>query len=145
MNKRALKSYLNNNKTDNKLLRISCFKDDNKFIISDTYSIIVLNDNYDLIPEDKIDLKRFKDNFENNYEVDYTFMNKLEDNEDMYEPITDKYGINIKLFKRIDNVIKGNTYAVLKSVKADDYVPFIIRLENTKTKELGYMLPMKTF
>ena len=146
MNKRSLKSYMNNRTNPKKELKINCFKSDDKYIISDSYSIILLNNNYHLeVNQDKYGLNAIRDRFENGFEVDYTFMTPLEDNDEMYEPINDKYGINIKLFKRINNVIKGNSFAVLKSLKSDDYTPFIIRLENTKTKEIGYMLPMRKF
>lgn len=141
MNKRDLKSYLN--KSNREILKESCFNYDNKFIISDTYSVIILNDNPDLeLKEDSFGFSRMIDNWKTNYQIVYTFMT-LEENEDNYSPIDENYGINHKLFKRINNVIKGTTYTVLENKQ--DYTPYIIRLENTKTKEVGYMLPMRNF
>ena len=145
MNKRALKSYMNN-KTSREVLKEHCFKCDDNYLISDTYSIIVLKDNYDLdIATDTLGLIKFKENFEDNFELDYTFMTPLEDNEDMYEPIDENYGINIKLFKKINKVIKANSYAIMKNKDKLSYTPYIIKLENRKTKEYGYMLPMRKF
>lgn len=146
MNKRDLKSYMNNKTNSRELLKNKCFKSDDKYIISDSYSIIILNDNYGLeVAEDTYNINSFRDSFENGFEIDYTFFVIPEDNEDMYEPINENYGINIKLFKRINKVIKGNSYAILKNLKSDYYTPFIIKLENTKTKEVGYMLPMRKY
>ena len=146
MNKRDLKSYMNNKTNSNDLLKTKCFKSDNKYIISDSYSIIILNDNYGLeVSDDTYNINSFRDRFENGFEIDYTFFTIPEDNEDMYEPINENYGINIKLFKRINKVIKGTSYAILKNLKSDDYTPFIIKLENTKTNEIGYMLPMRKY
>lgn len=146
MNKRDLKSYMNNKTNTREVLKTSCFKSDDKYIISDSYSIIVLNDNYDLeISDDKYNMNGFRDRFKNGFELDYNLNSAPEDNEDMYEPINEGYGINIKLFKRINKVIKADNYAILKNLKSDDYMPFIIKLENTKTKEVGYMLPMRKY
>jgi len=146
MNKRVLKSYMNNKKDRHDILKTSCFKCNDKFVISDSNSLIILNDNYDLdIKDDTLGLLKFKENFENNFEVDYTFMAPLENNDEMYEPIDESYGINIKLFNKINKVIKGNSYAIMKNKDKLSYTPYIIRLENTKTKEYGYMLPMRKF
>ena len=146
MNKRYLKSYMNNKTNSTELLKNKCFKSEDKYIISDSHSIIILNDNYGLeVAEDIYKMNSFRDSFENGFEIDYTFFVIPEDNEDMYEPINENYGINIKLFKRINKVIKGNSYAILKNLKSDDYTPFIIKLENNKTKEVGYMLPMRKY
>ena len=146
MIKRDLKSYMNSKTNSKELLKTKCFKSNDKYIISDSYSIIILNDNYILeVAEDTYNMNLFRDRFENGFELDYTFFAIPEDNEDMYEPINENYGINIKLFKRINKVIKGNSYAILKNLKSDDYTPFIIKLENTKTKEVGYMLPMRKY
>ena len=146
MNKQALKSYLTNKSNNREILRNNCFKSEDKYIISDSYSIIVLNDNYNLeIQDDKYNMNGFRYNFENNFEIDYTFFNTDDFKDKEYEPINENYGINVKLFKRINNIIKGNSYAILKNLKTDDYIPFIIKLENNKTKEVGYMLPMRKF
>lgn len=144
MNKRDLKSYMNNKSNSRDLLKTSCFKSDDKYIISDSYSIIILNDNYDLeVSDDTYNMNSFMDRFENGFELESKYIPLWKDLE--YEPINENYGINIKLFKRINKVIKGNSYAILKNLKSDDYTPFIIKLENTKTKEVGYMLPMRKF
>lgn len=144
MNKRDLKSYMNNKTNSRELLKTKCFKSDDKYIISDSYSIIILNDNYDLeVSDDTYNMNSFRDRFENGFELESKYIPLWDGKE--YEPINENYGINIKLFKRVNKVIKGNSYAILKNLKSDDYIPFIIKLENTKTKEVGYILPMRKF
>lgn len=142
MNKQKLRTYLNGAK-DKKDLKTKCIKGINYYLISDTYSIIKLNSNYDLeVMEDKFGLDRLFDRFENNYEVDYTFMSVPVEEEQLY--LDKDYMINKKLFNKINNVIKSNVFTVLHNMNTSDKTP-IIKLENTKTGEYGYMLPMRRF
>lgn len=140
MNKRVLKSYLKNSKKP--LLETSCFKYNDKFLISDSYSIILLNDNYDLdIKDDTLCLYNHYENFRDYFEISFTFFKPLEDD----EPIDENYEINCKIFNKIKNIIKANSYAVLENKNKDSYMKYIIKLENSKTKEHGYLLPMKRY
>ena len=147
MNKQKLRTYLNGaNKYRYNDLRNNCIKVNDNYIISDTFSLIKLNSNYGLnIMQDTKGLIGMLDRFENNYEIDYTFMTPIKlDTTDDECYINEIYMINKKLFSKINNVIKGNSYAILKSLNKNDEAP-IIRLENTKTKEVAYMLPMRRF
>lgn len=140
MNKRILKSYLKNSKR--KLLVTSCFKYNDKFLISDSYSIILLNDNYDLdIKDDTLCLYNHYESFKNNFEIAFTFFTPLETD----EPIDENYEINYKIFNKIKNIIKADNYAVLENKNKDSYMKYIIKLENRKTKEHGYLLPMRRY
>lgn len=142
MNKANLKRYLNH-KCNKEELKTSCVKDNDKYIISDSYSIIVLNDNYGLdVISDKYRLVRFKSEFDSLNDVFKTF-NEIQDNEEMVEPIDSEYGINIKLFKKINNVIKADKYTVLEF--RNRFEKYIIKLENTKSREYAYMLPTRKF
>lgn len=138
MNKMNLKRYLNH-KYNREELKTSCIKDNDKYIISDSYSIVVLNNNYglDIIP-DKYGLVRFRNEFDSLNEVFNTFT-ELTDNEEMVEPIDNRYGINIKLFKKINSIIKADKYTILEF--KNKFEKYIIKLENTRSGEYAYMLP----
>lgn len=144
MNKRILNSYLNK-KSNKNLLKENCFKYEDNYIVSDSYSVVVLKDPYGLnVADDMYKLGGFVDNFKNNFELDFTFF-KLNNEDSEYEPVNDKYGINVKLFKKINNIIKGNSYAIYKNLDTKSYMPFVVYLENNKTKEYAYLLPMRSF
>ena len=68
MNKRVLKSYLKASKRE--ILELNCFKYNDSFLISDSFSVIKLNDNYDLQVQDKdiMGLYKFYEDFEHNFE-----------------------------------------------------------------------------
>lgn len=146
MNKRILNSYMKK-KSNKELLKTNCFKYGDKYIVSDSYSVIVLNDNYDLnVKDDKYNLYQFVENFKNNFDLSYTFF-KLNDSdiELGYGAVTETHGINVKEFKKINNIIKGNCYAIYNNQDKKSYMPFVIYLENNKTKEYAYLLPMRKF
>lgn len=138
MNKINLKRYLNN-KINKEVLKTSCVKDNDKYIISNSYSIVVLNDNYGLdIMSDKYGLIRFRNEFDSLNDIFKTFT-ELQNNEEMVEPIDSEYGINIKLFKKINTLIKSDNYTILEF--KNRFEKYIIKLENTKSGEYAYMLP----
>ena len=146
MNKRILNSYMNR-KGNKELLKGNCFKYEDNYIVSDSYSVIVLNEPYGLnVEEDKYRLSSFVDNFRNNFELDYTFFKLNEaDIELGYGPVTETHGIGVKEFKKINNVIKANSYGIYKNLDTRSYMPFVIYLENTKTKEHAYLLPVRKY
>ena len=138
MNKVNLKRYLNN-KNNKEELKTRCVKDNDKYIISNSYSIVVLNDNYGLdVMSDKYGLIRFRNEFDSLNDVFKTFK-ELQDNEEMVEPIDSKYGINIKLFKKINTLIKADKYTILEF--KNRFEKYIIKLENTRSGEYAYILP----
>lgn len=144
MNKKALKTYLNG-AMKSKIykhpeLRDNCFKYGNYYLISDTNSLIRLDKNYDLPIKEHEQLSKMFDNFDNNYAIEFTFMHLEEEGDN--PPIDENFCINRELFNKINAVIKGNTFAIVR--KQFDDTP-VIRLENTKTKALAYMLPMKRY
>ena len=144
MNKRILNSYMKK-KSNKELLKNNCFKYGDKYIVSDSYSVIVLNDNYDLnVKDDKYNLYQFVENFKNNFDLSYTFF-EVPNYDNEYEPVNENYGINTKEFKKINNIIKGNSYAIYDNQDKKSYMPFVIYLENNKTKEYAYLLPMRKF
>jgi hypothetical protein len=144
MNKQKLRTYLNGAVKSrfykHPELRDNAIKYGDHYLVSDSYSIIKLTSNYDLPVIEHKQLCDMFDDFENNYVTEFTFMTIDEDQEQ--EPIDENYEINIKLFKKINNVIKGNTFAILR--KDNDHTP-IIKLENSRTKDIAYMLPAKRY
>ena len=141
MNKRVLKSYLKGSKRE--ILELNCFKYNNSYLISDSFSVIKLNDNYDLQVQDKdiMSLYKFYEDFENNFE----FLKEFEYKEVESIVIDDKFEIQGKLLKKINTIIKANNYSILENKDKTSYCKYIIKLENTETNEVGYMLPMCKF
>lgn len=141
MNKRVLKSYLNG--SNKQLLAENCFKYENGYLISDSYSIIKLNTPNELIIAEKdiLGLSKIYESFVNNYEflTDYIPL-WLE-----LEKIDDEYGIQMKLFKRINTIIRGNKYAIMRAKDNLSSARYVIKLENTKTNEIAYMLPARVY
>lgn len=145
MNKRIFKSYLKGSTRN--ILQENCFEHDNGYLISDSFSIIKLNQTYDLkINNDELGLSKLFDNFKDNYNTSYTFKNLNADNEDR-APINETYSINVKLYNKIKSIIKADWCTILEpNNKENNYAGApIIKLENTKTKELAYLLPMRTY
>lgn len=147
MNKAILKSYFNGNKGKYKdILFGKCFEESGKYIISDSYSIIVLNDTYGLeVTKDNIGITRVKENLERDYNYafkDYTmenfneYLSKEIDNKIL--TIKDNYGINVPLFNKIQKIIKANTYTILENEQL--YEKYVIKLENSKTKEYALLI-----
>ena len=140
MNKRVLKSYLKG--SNKQILETSCFAYDNGFIICDSYSVIKLNDTNDLeVNKDILGVCKFYDDFSNNFEFIREF--ELVDTECIQ--IDDKFEIQVKLLKRIKTIIKGNAFSILENKDKTSYLKYIIKIENTKTNEVGYMMPMRKF
>lgn len=141
MNKRVLKSYLKGSKRE--ILELNCFKYNDSYLISDSFSVIKLNDNYDLQVQDKniMSLYKFYEDFETNFE----FLKEFEYKEVESIVIDDKFEIQGKLLKKIKNIIKANNYSILENKDKTSYCKYIIKLENTDTNEVGYMLPMRKY
>lgn len=140
MNKRVLKSYLKGSKRE--LLETCCFEFDNGYLISDSYSVIKLNETNDLkVEKDIMGVCKiyddFKWNFEDKEDIEFRDIEIID--------IDDKFGIQVKLLKKIKNIIKGNKITILENKDKMSYLKYIIKVENTETNEVGYMLPMRKF
>ena len=141
MDKRVLKSYLKGSKRE--ILELNCFKYKDSYLISDSYSVIKLNDNYDLQVQDKdiMSLYKFYEDFEWNFE----FFQEFEYKDVESITIDDKFEIQGKLLKKINTIIKGNAFSILENKDKTSYLKYIIKVENTDTNEVGYMLPMRRY
>lgn len=145
MRKTLYKKYFGTGHSNNLV-----FKNGNQYILTNNgVSVLIVNDIEELpIDTDestKERLLKFIDNFENNFEIAYTF-DKLEETEKEYAPIDKEYGIGVKLFETVRKIIKPNKLIqVLENKDKTSYLKYMIKLENTKTNEIGYILPMRTF
>lgn len=144
MEKRALRIYLNNNKKD--YLKVNCFEYENGYLITDTCSIIKLNQTNDLqVEKDIFGLTRFFEDFIMNYEkIEDLKLNFDLKTQDILIPEEEKrYSINIKLAKRIKRIINYNNVELLRKYNCG--YNYVIKLENKKTKEIAFLLPMRSF
>lgn len=149
MNKRVLKRYLNYKYNNREILRTSCFEFDNGYIISDSYSVIKLNETNDLkVEKDIMGVCKFYDDFNNNYELDFELKDieiiEYRNKKFAIGKLNDSYCINVPLFNKIKTIINANKFSILKNKDTTNEAP-IIKVENTDTNEVGYMLPMRKF
>ena len=147
MNKTFTNKYLGKTKKLKKELFDNCFKYQDKYLISDTYSIIVLNEPYFLsISKDESLTNQFKDfmeDFTNNFEY-FKDLEKEPNKDEAVERIIDNYGVGSKEFYQIKNIIRANKFTILKC-KKEQILQYLIKLENTKTKEFAYLLPTRRY
>lgn len=153
MNKTILKSYLNGNKLKPEL-KTNCYKCNDMYLISDTSSIIVLNDSCGLnITEDKLNIAKVKENIERGYNYNFGNDRHVKNLYDMIKTPDEKfisfnqlynsnnfgnYGINVPLFTKIQKIIKADAFTIMENLER--YEKYIIRLENSKTKEYALLL-----
>lgn len=146
MNKRILKRYLDSNKRE--ILK-NCFEYENGYIISDSYSVIKLNNTNGLnVEKDLLGVCKFYDNF-SQFEFDFE-LKEIEIIEHRNKKfaiakLNDDYSINVPLFNKIKAIINANKFTIVKSEQYEFQGTPIIKLENTDTNEVGYMLPMRKY
>lgn len=144
MEKRAFRIYLNNNKKD--YLKVNCFEYENGYLITDTCSIIKLNQTNDLqVEKDIFGLTRFFEDFTMNFEKieDLKLNFDLKTQDILITEEEKRYSINIKLAKRIKRIINYNNVELLRKYNCG--YNYVIKLENTKTQEIAFLLPMRSF
>lgn len=146
MNKTNLKSYYTNIGKHKKLINKVIPYDNDTYLISDSISIIRLNDNYGLEElEDKLmsnQLVTYYDKFVYNYEFYTRLYDVLECTEEEYE-FKEKWSINMKKLKKIVKLIKADVINIIRN--ENDYAQYVIHILNTKTNEHGYLLPCKKY
>lgn len=144
MDLRKLKNYLKCNYNE---MEHNCYLMFNDYVISDKYSIVCLNNNNGLnivhSDEDNFyykQLKNFREEFK--YQTHFYKTLELDLNEEYYD-IDDNYSVAIKNIKEIKNLIKADKFDVLTTDNMSS--KYIIKIENTKTLEVGYLLPCRKF
>ena len=146
MNKTNLKSYYANIGKHKKLINKVIPYEDNTCLISDSVSIIRLNDNYGLEElEDKVMgnyLVKYYDKFVYNYDFYTRLYDVLECTEEEYN-FKDNWSINMKKLKKIVKLIKADVINIVRN--ENDYAEYVIHILNTKTNEHGYLLPCKKY
>ena len=152
MSKSILRNYLEYNKRGrNKkqfdYLSTSCFLYEGKYLISDSCSVVALNDTRGLeVKDDLLGINlHYKAMQENR--VSFTELDTKLIKEDKRESIPlgiDNYELNVKLAQRVIKLIKANKVEILKHT-IYDYINPIIKISNDKTGEIGLLLPMKKY
>lgn len=152
MSKSILRNYLEYGKRDrNKkqfdYLSTGCFLYEGKYLVSDSCSIVALNDTRGLeIKEDLLGINLHYKAMQENRVV-FTELDTKLIKEDKRESIplgTDNYELNVKLAQRVIKLIKANKVEILKNT-IYDYINPIIKISNDKTGEIGLLLPMKKY
>ena len=150
MNKVYLKRFFKNQSIEE--LRNKYVEYNDCYLISNNYSIVLLNSDYSLL--EKCDNKYenmitscFKE-FDKYNESDINIINDLDECKEEYHIPSEllgrekcEYRIDFNLYTIIKNLIKADEVNVLTVYNYSFEV--IIRIKNTKTNEVGYLLPMK--
>ena len=153
MSKSILRSYLEYNKRGRnkkqfEYLSNSCFQYGDNFLISDSYSVILLRDTRGLeIKDDKLGLYLHYQSMEVSRKAFKEMNTRLikESKEDYIKLFIDNYGLDVKLAQKMIKLIKANRVEILESIKEDYCIPPIIKISNDDTKEVGYLLPMRIY
>ena len=147
MDLRKLKNYLDKNYGE---LKINCYLMFNDYVISNGYSIICLknNNNLNIIhSKDNNNVYNKLKEFRNNFKYETHFYKDLiidfKDKEQEFYNIDNEYSVSIKNLKEIKNLIKADKFEILKI--GNNSSKYIIKIENTKNYEVGYLLPCRTF
>ena len=148
MSKSILKSYLEygkryRNKKQFDFLSTSCFKLGDEFLISDSYSVVVLKDSKGLeIKEDLLGISNHYQNLSSKDEfIRVIDVDTIKESKEESIPLdVNNYEIGVKIANRIIKLIKCD----LVEIMGGGYTP-IIKLTNTKTKERAYLLPMRKY
>lgn len=152
MSKSILRNYLEydkrgRNKKQFDYLSTGCFLYEGKYLVSDSCSIVALNDTRGLeVKEDLLGINLHYKSMQEN-KVTFTELNTRLIKEDKREAIPldiDNYELNVKLAQRVIKLIKANKVEVLKDT-IYDYAHPIIKISNDKTGEIGLLLPMKKY
>lgn len=152
MSKSILRNYLEydkryRNRKQFDYLSTSCFLYEGKYLISDSYSVVSLNDTRGLeVKEDLLGInKHYKSMQEDRVaftELDTKLM--IEDKRESIPLGIDNYEINMRLAQNIIKLIKANKVEVLEHT-IYDYMHPIIKISNDKTGEIGLLLPMRKY
>ena len=161
MNKVYLKSYYANMSTREEHIRKyknKCMEYNTNYLITDTYSIIKLNETYNMeITNDNGIIEKIFDDFKFNFNLNKVDITKdLENFEEKNfrfikeysgdikeETEIIKYGVDMKRLNNIKKIIKANKIEIV-SKYSYDYM-YAIKLENTKTNEYAYLLPIRVY
>ena len=152
MNKVYLKRFFKNQSIEE--LRNKYVEYNDCYLISNNYSIVLLNSDYGLLEKSDNKYENFITScfkkFDKYNESDINIINDLDECEEEYNIPSEllerkecKYGINLKLYNIIKNLIKADEVNILTVYNYSFEV--IIRIRNTKTNEVGYLLPMKVY
>ena len=144
MDKRKLKNYLKHTHCE---LEKNCYLMFSEYVVSNKYSIVCLNNSNDLniitSKDNNLYYKQIKD-FRAEFRYNTHFYKDLEvDFKTDFYNIDKDYSISIKNLKEVKNLIKADKFTILTT---DNYFSkYVIKIENSKTYEVGYLLPCKNY
>ncbi len=146
MDLRKLKNYLKCNYNE---MERNCYLMFNDYVISDKYSIVCLRNSNGLnvihSKDNNFYYKKLK-NYRDEFTYQTHFYKDLEidfkNTKDIID-IDDKFSLSTKNVKEIKNLIKADKFQILTTDNLSS--KYIIKIENTKTYEVGYLLPCRTY
>lgn len=169
MNKVYLKRFMKDIHNDKKAEQENKYiKYDDRYLISNNCSVVLLNSDYGVLTENN---GKIKDTIKNIYEdfrdrfclnaVDITDeinnFNTSEDEEEKDFKFKKEYacdikeekeivdfGIDLKKLEIIKKMIKADKIEIHTKFGFNSYM-YVIEIKNTKTNEIGYLLPIKIY
>lgn len=128
-------------------------KTNNKYYYTNSYAIIVKNKAIEGTNENKDILKNTVAGFEGNFKTNYNDFNNILD-VDFNElkkrtifkneiKIDDEFSVDGKLLQTVFKIVKPTVIKVLEN--KESYTKYVVKLENEKSKECGYILPMRVY
>lgn len=169
MNKVYLKRFMRDIHNDRKVEQENKYiKYDDRYLISNNYSVVLLNSDYGVLTENN---GKIKDTIKNIYEdFRYRFcLNAVDITEDIKNFNTEdeeiekdfkfkkeyscdikeekeivNFGIDLKKLENIKKMIKADKIEIHTKFGFNSYM-YVIVIMNTKTNEIGYLLPIRTY
>lgn len=149
-----IKKYFKFTSETHKNFKLNAYKYEDKYILTNTYSLLVLNNAEDLTinSEDKTLINFIKD-FKDYEDIgkrleDKIDFSKLNDYERYVEEIIkDKessYGIDMEMFRTMYKIIKPTKIRILQKWGFNSW-KYVYELLNEKNGEYGYLLPTKNY
>lgn len=169
MNKVYLKRFMRDIQEDRKVEQENkYFKYEDKYMISNNCSVVLLNSDYGVLTENN---GKIKDTIKNIYEDfrDRFCLNAVDITEDIKNFNTEdeeiekdfkfkkeyscdikeekeivNFGIDLKKLENIKKMIKADKIEIHTKFGFNSYM-YVIVIMNTKTNEIGYLLPIRTY
>ena len=169
MNKVYLKRFMRDIQEDRKAEQENkYFKYEDKYMISNNCSVVLLNSDYGVLTENN---GKIKDTIKNIYEDfrDRFCLNAVDITEDIKNFNTEdeeiekdfkfkkeyscdikeekeivNFGIDLKKLENIKKMIKADKIEIHTKFGFNSYM-YVIVIMNTKTNEIGYLLPIRTY
>ena len=162
MNKVYLKRFFKDVHNEHKDLQYyKCFEYESKYIISNCCSVVLLNKDYGYLEEENNKLKDTIINIYKDFSRGFSLINVVDITEDINNCINEdnvfklkkeysgdikeeseiiKYGVDLKKYDTIKHLIRADKIELCSRFSYG--YRYVIKFKNTKTGEVGYLLPM---